>query len=162
MVFPFADDYTFGVLQSDAHWQWFTARCSTLKGDYRYTSSTVFDSSPWPQAPTGAQAEAVAGSGRALRAVRRRVMAEHGLSLRALYQMLDGLPGADPLADAHAALDAAVRAAYAMPAAADPLAFPLAFNVRLAAAEAEGGAVVGPGPSPSVADALVSADAVGT
>ena len=163
VVFPFADDYTFGVLQSDAHWQWFTARCSTLKGDYRYTSSTVFDSFPWPQGPTRAQAEAVAGAGRALRAVRRRVMAEHGLTLRALYQMLDGLPGANPLADAHAALDAAVRAAYGMPAAADPLAFLLALNLRLATVEAEGGAVVGPGPPPSVPDpaALVSADAVG-
>ena len=123
----------------------------------------MFDSFPWPQAPTRAQAEAVAGAGRALRAVRRRVMAEHGLALRVLYQMLDGLPGANPLADdAHTALDAAVRAAYGMPAAADPLAFLLALNLRLA--EAEGGAVVGPGPPPSVPDpaALVSADAVGT
>ncbi|WP_434423025.1 DNA methyltransferase [Nannocystis pusilla] len=37
VVFALADDYSFGVLQSALHWQWFTARCSTLKRDYRYT-----------------------------------------------------------------------------------------------------------------------------
>ena len=39
-VFPFADDYSFGILQSGIHWAWFKARCSTLKGDFRYTSDT--------------------------------------------------------------------------------------------------------------------------
>ncbi|HVM49974.1 MAG TPA: type IIL restriction-modification enzyme MmeI, partial [Candidatus Acidoferrum sp.] len=38
IVFPFADDYSFGILQSGIHWAWFKARCSTLKGDFRYTS----------------------------------------------------------------------------------------------------------------------------
>ena len=32
-VFPFADDYSFEILQSVLHWEWFVARCSTLKGD---------------------------------------------------------------------------------------------------------------------------------
>ncbi|MFY0535501.1 type IIL restriction-modification enzyme MmeI [Nannocystis pusilla] len=45
-MFALADDYSFGVLQSALHWQWFTARCSTLKRDYRYTSSTVWARSP--------------------------------------------------------------------------------------------------------------------
>jgi hypothetical protein len=48
-VFAFSDDYSFGILQSAIHWAWFTARCSTLKGDFRYTSDTVFDTFPWPQ-----------------------------------------------------------------------------------------------------------------
>ena len=48
-VFAFADDYSFGILQSGIHWAWFKARCSTLKGDFRYTSDTVFDAFPWPQ-----------------------------------------------------------------------------------------------------------------
>ena len=51
MVFPFEDDYSFGILQSSAHWIWFVQRCSTMKGDYRYTSNTVFDTFPWPQSP---------------------------------------------------------------------------------------------------------------
>src|SRR5262249_37298382 len=50
-VFTLGDDYSFGILQSGIHWEWFVARCSTLKGDFRYTSDTVFDSFPWPQSP---------------------------------------------------------------------------------------------------------------
>src|ERR1041385_4177597 len=45
-AFAVADDYSFGILQSGLHWEWFKARCSTLKGDFRYTSDTVFDSFP--------------------------------------------------------------------------------------------------------------------
>lgn len=51
-VFPLSDDYSFGILQSHIHWIWFTACCSTLKGDFRYTSNTVFNSFPFPQSPT--------------------------------------------------------------------------------------------------------------
>ncbi len=40
MVFPFSDNYSFGILQSSIHWTWFINRCSTLKGDPRYTSNT--------------------------------------------------------------------------------------------------------------------------
>jgi hypothetical protein len=49
MVFPLADDYSFGILQSEIHWVWFIHRCSTMKRDPRYTSNTVFDTFPWPQ-----------------------------------------------------------------------------------------------------------------
>jgi hypothetical protein len=45
-VFPYADDYSFGILQSDVLWSWFGARCSTLKSDFRYTSNTVWTASP--------------------------------------------------------------------------------------------------------------------
>ena len=55
IVFPLADDYSFGILQSDTHWKWFKAKCSTLTERFRYTSDTVFDTFPWPQAPTLAQ-----------------------------------------------------------------------------------------------------------
>ena len=51
-VFAFADDYSFGILQSGIHWLWFKERCSTLKGDFRYTSDTVFDTFAWPQFET--------------------------------------------------------------------------------------------------------------
>lgn len=34
-VFPLADDYSFGILQSNIHWQWFNERCSTMKADWR-------------------------------------------------------------------------------------------------------------------------------
>ena len=61
-VFPFEDDYTFGILQSDIHWRWFVERCSTMKADPRYTSNTVFDSFPWPQSPSAGAVTKVAKS----------------------------------------------------------------------------------------------------
>lgn len=144
MVFPFEDDYSFGVLQSGMHWTWFVARCSTLKGDPRYTSSTVFDSFPWPQSPSVREAGAVAAAAVELRQIRRDLMVVHGLSFRAMYQTLDQ-PGKNPLKDAHNALDKAVRRAYGMGAKSDSLAFLLDLNLRLTQAEITGRAVTGPG-----------------
>lgn len=65
MVFAIADDYSFGILQSGLHWEWFKARCSTLKGDFRYTSDTVFDTFPWPQLGLGVQPSGGPASGKA-------------------------------------------------------------------------------------------------
>jgi hypothetical protein len=161
VVFPFADDYSFGILQSGLHWAWFTARCSTLKGDFRYTSDTVFDTFPWPQSPTLKQAEAVAAAAVDLRTLRRKVMTANGWSLRDLYRTLD-LPGKNPLRDAQQELDAAVRAAYGMTARDDPLAFLLALNQTVAASEAQGQPVTAPGLPPRVTDAapFLTADCV--
>jgi len=162
VVFAFDDDYSFGLLQSSIHWQWFTARCSTLKRDYRYTSSTVFDAFPWPQRPSPAQVEQVARAAAELRRVRAATMRARGCSRRALYRTLDE-PG--PLRDAHAALDMSVRTAYGMPGAADPLRFLLALNHELAAREASGAAIVGPGlaalaPSRALRAACLSTDCI--
>jgi hypothetical protein len=143
-VFAFDDDYSYGILQSQAHWLWFVAKCSKLKGDYNYTSSTVFDTFPWPQSPTRPQIEAVAKEAVALRQLRREVMAKMNWSLRDLYRTLDE-PGSNPLRDAHAKLDTAVRAAYAMPKDADILAFLLALNQTCAAKEAAGEKITPPG-----------------
>ena len=109
-----------------------------------YTSSTVFDTFPWPQTPTKSQIAEVAAAAVALRALRREIMAKHGYSLRALYRTLD-TPGANPLREAHTRLDTAVRAAYAMPKAADPLAFLLTLNLTLAAREKAGEPITPPG-----------------
>jgi type II restriction/modification system DNA methylase subunit YeeA len=110
-VFSLADDYSFGVLQSSIHWEWFNERCSTLKRDFRYTSDTVFDSFPFPQCPTLTQTKKVAAAAIKLRELRRKVMTENQWSLRELYRTLD-LPGDNPLRKAQAELDAAVREAY--------------------------------------------------
>jgi SAM-dependent methyltransferase len=149
IVFPLADDYSFGILQSNIHWAWFTARCSTLKGDFRYTSDTVFDTFVWPQSPTIAQARKIAEAAVSLRALRRKVMAENNWSLRELYRSLE-LPGRNPLRDAHAELDAAVRAAYGMKNKDDPLVFLLALNAAAAEREARGESVTAPGLPPCV------------
>src|SRR6202042_583760 len=62
-VFALEDDYSFGILQSDIHWQWFTERCSGLKIDPRYTSESVYSTFPWPQTPSAAQVALVANAG---------------------------------------------------------------------------------------------------
>ena len=150
-VFPFADDYSFGILQSDLHWKWFVARCSTLKGDWRYTSSTVFDTFPWPQAPSLPKVKAVAAAAVELREKREELQQQHSLSLRDMYRQLD-LPGSNPLRSAQDDLDKAVRACYGL-GKGDPLAFLLALNEKLAAVEDDGQAVQKPGLPTIVKDA---------
>lgn len=144
MVFPYEDDYTFGILQSSVHWLWFTNRCSTLAGRFRYTSNTVFDSFPWPQNPSKKRATAVAIAARELRALRRDLMKKHGLSLRDLYRSIEG-PGAHPIKDAQAALDQAVMSCYEFAQKTDLLKALLTLNWKLHNIEAGGTPIFGPG-----------------
>jgi SAM-dependent methyltransferase len=130
-VFAFADDYSFGILQSHAHWLWFVTKCSKLTERFNYTSSSVFDTFPWPQTPSVAQVEAVAAAGREVRRIRAESLRQIKGGLRALYRTLE-LPGANPLKDAHAALDAAVLAAYGFSQKADLLAQLLVLNHEVA------------------------------
>ncbi len=159
-VFPAEDDYSFGILQSSQHWEWFKAKCSTMKGDWRYTSNTVFDTFPWPQRPDEKEVNAVAKAAVALRKLRRELMKKHGMSLRKLYSSMEH-PGKHPMKDAQAVLDKAVRGAYGMGPHADPLAFLLDLNQTCAKKEAKNVAIVGPGlPAGISSDGLVSDDAV--
>lgn len=143
-VFPLDDDYSFGILQSDVHWDWFIARCSTLKADFRYTSNTVFDPFPWPQKPTAAQVRAVADAAVDLRQMRWDLRRKHGLSLRELYRANEK-PGKHPLAEAQTRLNDAVRTAYGAPSSRDVLEFLLDLNHVCAAEEAGGQTIQGPG-----------------
>ncbi|MFA5811016.1 MAG: DNA methyltransferase [bacterium] len=143
-VFPLPDDYSFGILQSAMHWTWFIERCSTLKGDFRYTSETVFNSFPWPQEPSVSQIRAVAKAAVVLRALRRKIMAENSWCLRDLYRTLDS-SGENPLRNAHEALDDAARAAYGMKSNGDILAVLLDLNHEVAERESGGKPVQGPG-----------------
>ena len=144
MVFGFADDYSFAVLQSSAHWQWFVAKCSKLTERFRYTGDTVFETFPWPQTPTAKQVQAVAEAGREIRRVRAHALTKIKGGLRALYRALE-TPGANPLKDAHAALDAAVLAAYGFSAKKDLLAQLLALNLEVAGRIEHGEPVTAPG-----------------
>jgi len=143
-VFPYDDDFSFGILQSEVHWVWFTNRCSTLTGRPRYTSNTVFDSFPWPQAPSPMAIRAVADAAVALRNRRAALKSEHGLSNRELYRTLE-LAGASPLKEAHAALDNAVRAAYGIGKDTNTLSYLLELNQTLAIEEKGGKTIQGPG-----------------
>jgi hypothetical protein len=144
VVFAFADDYSFGVIQSSLHCDWFKARCSTLEGRFRYTSNTVFNAFPWPQKPTLKQIKVVAEVALALRALRRDAMRKLNYTLRDLYRTLEQ-PGDNPLHNAQARLDAAVRAAYGMPADIDPLTFLLELNLACSAKEKAGKQITPPG-----------------
>ena len=161
-AFLFDDDYSFGVLQSQTHWQWFLEKCSKLKSDFSYSIESVFDTFPWPQSPSEAQIDAVAEAGRALRALRTTSLQSISGGLRTLYRTLD-LPGKNPLKDAHARLDAAVLAAYGFNPKVDLLEQLLTLNQLVAKRIAEGRAVVAPGIPASYPDParLVSADALG-
>ncbi len=160
-VFAFADDYSFGILQSGIHWAWFTAKCSTLTERFRYTSDTVFDTFPWPQKPNSKDVRAVAETARSLRRLRRQILVANGWSLRDLYRTLES-PGDNRLRDAQRLLDAAVRRAYGMKNDEDTLAFLLKLNLQLAAEESNRKPVTPPGLPASISNPkeFISADCV--
>src|SRR5207244_537497 len=81
-VFTFVDDYTFGVLQSQAHWEWFVQKSSKLKSDFRFGEG-VWNTFPWPQSPTVKQIDAVAKAGREVRRVRTEALTKIKGGLRA-------------------------------------------------------------------------------
>lgn len=149
MVFPYEDDYSFGILNSTLHWTWFVNQCSTLTARPRYTSNTVFDTFPWPQAATEAQIRKVAQCSKALRDMRLRLLAEHDISLRGLYRTIES-PGSHPMKARQVQLDLAVGEAYGMGIGKDHLGFLLKLNKSLAALEASGGSPVPPGLPPTV------------
>lgn len=160
-VFPLDDDYSFGILQSAIHWEWFVARCSTLKGDWRYTSDTVFDTFPWPQNPTKKQIKAVAKQAKSLRDKRNEMMEERHLTLRQLYRIMDDTPN-NPVSEIQIKLDNAVRDAYGMRQDADILQFLLDLNGKVYDREQKGETVQSPGLPDKIKDKseLVSEDCV--
>lgn len=143
-VFPLDDDYSFGILQSAIHWEWFVARCSTLTARFRYTSESVFDSFPWPQNPTKKQIEEVTKQAKALRDKRNEYMEEHHLTLRQLYRIMDDTPN-NPVSEIQTQLDNAVRDAYGMRRDADILQFLLDLNGKVYEKEQNGEKAQGPG-----------------
>lgn len=143
-VFLFEDDYSFGILQSNVHWLWFTTKCSKLEERFRYTPDTVFDTFPWPQTPTEKQIVAVANAAVAVRRERLKGLTLIKGGLRELYRLLE-LPGKNPLRDAHAGLDAAVVSAYGFNAKKDLLKQIVELNLALNANACNGRELLGPG-----------------
>ena len=160
-VFGFADDYSFGVLQSHAHWLWFITKCGKLTERFRYSAESVFDMFPWPQTATVKQIDAVAAAARELRRVRAEALPKMKGGLRALYRSLE-LPGANPLKAVHTALDTAVLTAYGFTAKKDLLAELLALNQEVAAKIEKGSPVTAPGVPQNYPDAkkLVTEDCI--
>lgn len=144
MVFAFEDDYMYGIIQSSIHWDWWKAKCSTLKGDFRYTANTVWDTFPFPQNPTINDVRKVANAAKELRDKRSEIMVKHNFTLRDVYRILDE-PGSNPLKDLHQKLDDAVLAAYGFGKRKDLLTQVLELNVEVASKIEKGEEVQSPG-----------------
>lgn len=124
MVVALKDYYHFGVLQSRLHEIWARARGSTLKGDLRYTNTTIFETFPFPlqrwgnyDAPTPPstdKATRVATLAQAFDKLRTTTCKEHGLGLTKVHNQLKAgeLP---ELQRAYDALNEAVAACYGFP-----------------------------------------------
>jgi len=134
IVFAFEDYYSFGILQSKLHWEWWKAKCSTLKGDYRYTINPVWDTFPWPQQPSKKQIENVAKASKELRDARNASIRKNRLTLREIYQLVE-TPGKFVIKDLHNKLDNAVMEAYGFDNKKDILQQLLALNLELAEKE---------------------------
>jgi hypothetical protein len=141
-VFAFEDDYSFGIIQSLAHWAWTKAKGGKVRADIRYTNA-VWSTFPWPQEPAEAAVTAVAAAARDLRALRASIMAANGWTLRALYRAAE--VSTHPLNAAQGALDEAVATAYGMPVDQEPTEYLLDLNRVLSEDEARAIAVRGPG-----------------
>lgn len=129
-VIALDDDYSLGVVSSILHRAWFDERCSKLKVDPRYTSTTVWDSFPWPAHPSAEAVAKVAGAMAAITEYRAARLAE-GITLGQQYDALRA-PGKSVLRDRHGKLDAAVVEAYGFNPDEDILAQILALNLAAA------------------------------
>ena len=111
-VFAFEDDYSFGVLQSSVHFDWFkTSSRMKVESDLRYSVREIFETFPWPQTPNPSNVMAVIEASRNLRRVRQDMQARLSSGLREIYQLAE-LPGDNPLKDAQRQLDEAVLSCY--------------------------------------------------
>lgn len=132
-LFAFEDDYSFGILQSSAHAEWFAKKTSRLKNeeDFNYSSKSVFHSFPWPTAPDAKGVRAVASAAVALRTTRRKLQVKHEMGLRDLYATLL-VPGKSELRSAQELLDQAVKVAYGFPRNCDLSSELLTLNLEIA------------------------------
>ncbi|MDQ6933899.1 MAG: hypothetical protein M3130_01115 [Actinomycetota bacterium] len=130
-VIALDDDYSFGIVSSELHRLWLLERCSKLETRLRYTSTTVWDSFPWPLNPSPDSVRKVAEASKRIIELRRGYL-EDGITLGAMYDALRDA-GQSPLRNAHDLLDTRVIQAYGLNPAEDLLAQLLALN--LAAAE---------------------------
>ena len=114
-----------------------------MRHDLRYTSNTVFDTFPWPQAPSdGDVKKIVIAAGELLSFRKERVSA--GIPLGQQYSSLRD-PGRNPLKELHERLDEAVFTAYRFDRHEDVLEQLLALNFDVASEWAKGREPRGPG-----------------
>lgn len=136
VVFPFQDNFHYGVLNSTLHTLWAQRRGSThgVGNDLAYTPSTAFESFPFPR-PTETQREVIETAAKQLQDARELLTKQRDpklpadaesshqvktLTLTGMYNLLlefretgqELVSGLGTLDRAHQALDQAVAAAY--------------------------------------------------
>jgi N-6 DNA Methylase len=124
MVVARDDWYTFGVIQSRIHETWAWARGSTLKGDLRYTNTTIFETFPFPlhpkaeyypsKRPQTTEAKHVMETAEAFDKMRSAACKARKLGLTKIHNMLKAgeLP---ELGAAYETMNDAVAACYGFP-----------------------------------------------
>lgn len=134
-AFALDDDYSMGVLSSQVHRLWLEARCSTLETRLRYTSTTVWDSFPWPQNPEEQQVSRIVAAIADILSWRQAQLLR-GVSLKRQYDTLR-VPGRNELRRLHEILDHAVLDAYGFSTDEDLLTQLLALNHTVAGMPAD-------------------------
>ncbi|MBI3070574.1 MAG: class I SAM-dependent DNA methyltransferase [Deltaproteobacteria bacterium] len=148
MVIALRDRYHFGILQSRIHAIWARARGSTLKGDLRYTNTTIFETFPFPplqggtydprKRPRTTEADRVAEAAETFDKLRTATCRAQKLGLTKIHNQIE----AGKLPDLRAAYDElndAVTASYGFPAGIwrddrETLRHLLELNIRVAGA----------------------------
>jgi len=144
MCFTFEDDYSFGIINSSLHWEWWKEKCSTLKSDYRYTTKTVWDTFPWPQNPDVKRIKKIANYSRELRNYRNELIQKHSITLRDIYRQLE-IPGNNPLKDIQLKLDKTVMEAFEFDLNQNLLTQLYNLNLHVSEEETKGNFVQSPG-----------------
>lgn len=114
-VVALEDDHCAGVLVSRAHGAWAWAQSSTIKGDLRYTPTSVLLTFPWPDPVTPERREGVAAASRSLFERRSESCTTEQIGLTKLYNAVDEGACTD-LAGLHRELDVAGAVCYGWPA----------------------------------------------
>ena len=114
VVFPYANDSTFSVLQSRIHELWTRFFSSTMKDDLNYAPSDCFETFPFP---AGWEASAALEDvGKRYDAARGQWMVAHDEGLTKFYNRFHDPDESDPgvlaLRELHAEMDRAVLDAY--------------------------------------------------
>lgn len=123
MVVAFSSFYHLGLLQSRTHEIWARAQGSTLKGDLRYTNTTIFETFPFPlsggaysprDAPNGGAADRLTGAAEDFDRLRSALCRERSLGLTKIHNLLRNRELPD-LVSAYEGMNDAVDACYGFP-----------------------------------------------
>ena len=87
IVFAFNKYFQFALLQSSFHYFWAWKYCTTMKSDLRYTSSTVFETFPFPQNIRPEQERQLEAIGDAYHEHRSQLMLGAQLGLTKTYNL---------------------------------------------------------------------------